>query len=145
MTINFYRNNSDLNVVSKSLSGTSSMSGTLKNDCSVTDPTIIVETANPSSWNYMYIPEFGRYYYITNMTSIHNGVWAISGHVDVLMSYASLIRSQSAILARSATTYNLYLDDDKFLVTSKRIYQTHVFPGAPPSGGGKFAIIVAGS
>lgn len=147
MTINFYYNNSDRNVVDKSLSSAYSTSAVLKDNTSVTDPVVLVNVSNPSRWNYMHIPEFGRYYFIMEITSVREGLWAITGHVDVLQSYANEIHSQSGVLARSESWYNLYLDDDKFLVTARRKATTLVFPGGPEGGtGGKtFAFIAAGS
>lgn len=147
MTVSFYYNNSDINVVDKSISLALSTSGTLKNDCSVTDPVILVEAYNISNVNYMHIPEFGRYYYITNIVSVRNGLWSVSGHVDVLMTYKGQIRSRSAILSRTADQNyaNLYLDDDRLSVTCRRDFQLIPFPNRDlTTGGASFVLTCAG-
>lgn len=146
MTCTFYVNSSDKNVVDKSLSTVATHNILLKEPTSILDPTLIVEMSNPSRVNYFYIPEFSRYYYITGISSIRNGVWAITGHVDVLMSYSSQIHSQSGVLARSQSVYNLYLDDDKFHVTSRRIHSTYSFkkPADLSGSAGTFVFVLAG-
>lgn len=145
MTIKFYRNWSDTRLVSKNIEEATTLNGTLRNRCSVTDPVFAVESADPPTVNYMYVPEFNRYYYITSIESINNGLWSISGHVDVLMSYANQIRAQKAVIARQQYKYNLYLDDDRLLVTCKRSFSTKAFPNTLPTGGKQICLILAGS
>lgn len=146
MTINVYRNASDKNVVDKSISEIGTLSGSLRDSCSVTDPTILIEGGNLSSINYFYIPDFNRYYYVVSVTSVRTGVWAITGHVDVLMSYRSQIRNLGAVISRTEDTgiANLYLPDDKLLVTSRRDFTLKTFPGRVATGGKQFVVTVAG-
>ena len=145
MTIKFYRNSSDTIVVSKNIQETATLTGTLRNRCSVTDPVFAVESSDFPTVNYMYVPEFNRYYYITSIESINNGLWSISGHVDVLMSYSNQIRTQKAVIARQQYNYNLYLDDDRMLVTCKRKFSTKAFPNKPQTGGKQICLVLAGS
>lgn len=81
-------------------------SGTLKQETSVIRPSVIIEASNLSVYNYMYISEFGRYYFITDIVSIKNGLWRISGVVDVLMSFKSAIESCPIILSNTEITAN---------------------------------------
>ena len=94
----------------------------------------------------MHIPEFGRYYYITNIVSVRTGLWAISGHVDVLYTYRNEIRSCGGIIYHRQNLYNLYLDDDKFLVNAQRMFTAHTFPNrlSDASSGPAFVLTVAG-
>lgn len=145
MTITFYQNFSETNRLDKNLSQVASLTGSLRGECSITDPAIAVEWEGaPSFVNYMYIPEFGRYYYITNITNIVNDLWVFEGHVDVLGTYKSSIRSLSGIINRQQNMYNLYLDDDKFLVNAPRKYWTKAFPGRVSTGADSFILTVAG-
>lgn len=89
------------NKLSKNFTNTVTFSGTLKQESSVINPTIIMEIENPSSFNYMYIPEFNRYYYIDDVVSIRNGLWRISGKVDVLNSFKNYIRSCPIIISNT--------------------------------------------
>lgn len=130
MTVTLYRNNSDPEVVKKLLTQIVQLTGTLREPTSILDPVLSLEAEVDiiSSCNYVYIAEFKRYYFITNVRSIRNGLWEIAMHVDVLMSHKVKLLRQNAIIARQENLYNLYLDDDKFLVDSQRIYTTLDFP-----------------
>lgn len=62
--------------------------------------------------NYMRIPEFGRYYFITAIVGASGNRVEVHGHVDVLMTYAEQIKRCSVIAARSTNKPNMYLHDD---------------------------------
>lgn len=131
MTIKFYNNLSDKVVVDKNITqlGTD-MTGTLRDDCSIVDPVIKVEGivgSNLASCNYAYISEFGRYYYITNIVC-SGKLFEVHMHVDVLMSYKSGIRSNSAVISRQENNYNLYLQDGVFKTYSQPHIQIAQFP-----------------
>ena len=82
----------------------------------------------PQNFNYAYIQEFNRYYYVGNITTLINGMWELDCRVDVLMSYRHKIRQLNAVIARQENLYNLYLEDNKLLTTSRRLYTTLAFP-----------------
>lgn len=113
-TIDLQRNNSDINVLNKDVTTLMSVSGVLKSRTSIINPTIVIEGSLPVNCNYMYISSFGRYYYVNDITSISNDLFEISGHVDVLKTYASQIRSSRGIIARQQSNWNLYIDDGVF-------------------------------
>lgn len=114
MTIVLYTNVSAANVVNKSLTQVESLEGTLREPTSILDPNIIIERSSPVGFNYFQIPEFNRYYYLTGVSSVHNGLIAISGHVDVLKTYSNEIGNMNAIVKRQENAYNLMLDDGIF-------------------------------
>lgn len=146
MTVFLYHNTSDNNRLDKSISGIGYFSGSLRSESSVLEPSILIKADNLSGANYMHIPDFGRYYYITDVISVRTGLWMIHGHVDVLMTYASSIRSCGAVLARSESEYNLYLDDDRFLINAQRQFVCKAFPNRAPevSEGSSFIVTIAG-
>lgn len=132
MNLVLYSNTSDNNVVSKSITQLKSMTGTLREACSVTDPIIKVEGLTASqlkSANYAYISDFGRYYYINNIVCVGK-LYELHMHVDVLMTYASGIRSQTAVISRqqNKSMYNLYLQDGVFKTYANPNYQIKQFP-----------------
>lgn len=114
MTVTLYTNSSAKNVVSKSISSVATLSGTLRESCDILDPEIMVERSSPTGFNYMHIAEFGRYYFITDVVVVQNNLLSIRGHVDVLMTYSSGIRSMKAVVRRQENNYNLMLDDGVF-------------------------------
>lgn len=123
--------------------------GTLRTGSSIIDPVIIVEANAPgfqaNDSNYIYVEEFGRYYYITNIISINYTLWELHCHVDVLMSYKEQIRAQIAIVARQEAQYNLMLDDGIFMCYQNPKIQTKLFSNATPFETQEFVLVVAGS
>ena len=71
MNINFYRTTDENNVVYKTLTNELAFQNcVLKEKSSVITPNIFVNTnTDICVYNYCYIPEFKRYYYITDIVS----------------------------------------------------------------------------
>lgn len=147
MIIRLYQNKSDKNHVDKSLTKLGDdITGTLRDDCSIINPVIKIENytgSNITQSNYAYIPEFGRYYYITNITFSGN-LYEISMHVDVLMTYKDSIRSNTAIVSRQENFYNLYLQDGVFKTNAFPHVEIRQFPAGFSKSEFNFIFTVAG-
>ena len=149
MTIILYRNFSENNRVDKNIEQVSEVSGTLRTSCSILSPSIRINTAIDISFvNYIYIVEWKRYYFVNDIISVRNNLWEFVCHVDVLSTYKNQILNLSAIIARQENLYNLYLDDDKFLINAQRITWTKAFPNRVTPGNAtnakSFIITIAG-
>lgn len=147
MEINLYENSSENYVVSKNIVMKQSMQNcVLKDNTSVENPVILVRnTSNISSYNYMYIPDFHRYYYIEEIVSVQNGLWELHGHVDVLQTYGNAIKQLQATCRRQENLYNVYLDDPEFKTYNNADISTKIFTGG--SGMSKnmnYILVVAG-
>ena len=131
MKITLYTNTSEKNKVDKTLTrlGSSAITGTLRNDCSVINPVIAFEGIDSYlvSANYAYIQEFGRYYFINNIVCKGNLI-ELHMHVDVLYTYRASIRACSAVVSRQQQLYNLYLQDGVFKTYADNHYQIKQFP-----------------
>lgn len=113
MTINLFQNESDTNVVSKTLTSKGTLTGTLREGCSIIDPVIKVEGISGSDLpyiNYAEVVEFGRYYYIKDIVLVGN-LYELHMHIDVLETYKDQLKPLKAIVARNEYNYNLYLQD----------------------------------
>lgn len=144
MTITLQVSTSPKNKLDKDVTDVASLSGTLKTSTSVINPTIIIE-GNLSQYtnvNYMTIPDFGRSYFITNITSITSNLFEIAAHVDVLSSFATEIRANKAIVHRQETKWNLYLNDGSFKVYQNPMVLTKAFPSGFTTQ--EFVLAVAG-
>lgn len=144
-TIDLMVNHSEMNRVTKDTSTIISVAGELKQETSIIDPVILFagSLSSLANCNYMYIASFNRYYFVTNIKSIRNGLIEISGHVDVLSSYASEIKSCIGIIERQANDWNLYLNDGTFKVYQNSLVVTKNFPSG--FSGLEFVLAVAGS
>lgn len=116
-----YHNNAEQNRLDKTnfLESVSTLNGYLRDKTSITNPSIIIEMSEFPTFNYVYLPKFNRYYYVTNILSIATNLWQIDMHVDVLMSYKDKILLQSAIIERNEYEWNPYLIDSSLPVSKE--------------------------
>ena len=128
MTITLMNNTSPANYLTKSVTTVDSYTGTLREPSSIIEPVFTIERASPTGFNYVQIPEFNRYYYVTGVSVEQNGLVAIACHVDVLMSYAAQIRNFKAIIKRQENQFNLYMDDGIFKSYQNSKHKVIKFP-----------------
>lgn len=135
--LNIYTTSSEKTALDKELSNQVSLTGNLRNESNVINPSIEIEASAETiaTKNYFEVTEFGRKYFITEITALGYDRCVITGHVDVLSTYKNQIRTNEAVIARSETRYNLFIDDGLFKADSRTIIQTKKF-----SDGGAFTI-----
>lgn len=120
------------------------LTGTLRGESSVINPSFQIETTNPSSYNYCYIQEFGRYYFITDITSVRNGLWRIDCSVDVLMSFRTQILNLDVIISDATNeNTNLYFSGDVWATTVKTKTDVLNFPNGLLDDG-EYILITSG-
>lgn len=115
MTIKLYHNDSDKRTVNKTLTNEGALTGAvIIDDTTILEPRLKVRDNGiiAVQYNYCYIADFKRYYYITNIT-VSNGYILIDCKVDVLMSYANEIRACTGVIARQENVWSGYLDDSE--------------------------------
>lgn len=149
-TVKYGRMTSPTNAVNKEVQWlTPDLTGILRDQSSLIDPVIMIQASAPgfhaNDVNYLYVEDFGRYYYITNIISVNETLWEIHCHVDVLMSYKEDILEQTAIVARQEGKYNMYLDDGIFMTYQNPKVQLKTFSNPTPFETQEFVLIVAGS
>lgn len=145
MVIDLYINSSENNRVSKVLSDKFELTGTLRGETNVINPEILIEHTNPTGYNYAYIPEFNRYYFINEFTAVRNGLWRVRLAVDVLETYKTQIKQMPAIIDKQQNkgNSNLYLNDGSYVIDS-RSYNTILNFSGGFNDGGEFILITAG-
>ena len=144
MKITLYTNNSEKNKLEKNLANAKEFSGNLREESSIVNPSILIQTENPSSFNYAYIPEFKRYYFITDAISVRTNIWRISLHCDVLMSFKDSIKSTSIILSDTETTGQTnYMSGEQWARNVKDTTEIVNFPKALPVKG-EYILITSG-
>lgn len=129
--IRLMTNNSADNVADKDFTTIDTITGTLKNETSITAPSILIEYEGAlQDVNYFYIPQFQRYYFATDIKSIRGNIWEISGVCDVLATAWILgnLKQCEAITRKQETLNNLLLNDGTFKVYQDPIITTELFP-----------------
>ena len=144
MEIHLYVNSSEKNQLGKTLGSEIVLTGNLRDEASVTNPVILIQADNVSGYNYAYVKEFNRYYFIRNMVSVRTGLWRIELSVDVLESYKTEIKKLSVILRDTETTgATNYLSGDVWKTNVKETTNIINFSGGL-SDTGEFILITAG-
>lgn len=143
MNISFYTVSSEPNRITKTLGTATAYSGTLREGCSIIDPILMIESATVPG-NYCYIPDFSRYYFVKNIVAQRKNLWAVSCHVDVLMSWDWEIEHIPVIIDRTENTgKNPYIASDVYKRTVKDMTQIITFPSGL-SETGEYILITAG-
>lgn len=144
--IRLMTNNSADNVAEKNFTTVDTLTGTLRNETSITNPTVRIEYSGAlQNVNYFYIPQFQRYYFVTDIRSIRTDIWEISGRCDVLTTAWNLddLKKCKGITKKQENQWNLNLNDGSFKVYQNPIVTTHKFPTGFTTQ--SFILAVAGS
>lgn len=131
MNLVCYNNNSPKNKVTKDLTELFTLTGKLREGTSMVNPTIIVEKTIPPLFNYCYIPDFYRYYFVESINNINNKLWSISLHCDVLSTYWNNIKTCDCIVSRNEFKRINDLRDDEIWTTADSLYSVIQFPNTP--------------
>ena len=88
---------------------------TIKNGSSIITPTFLVAG---ESFDYNYCSFNGRYYWITDITSVRNELWEVKCRVDVLASWKNEILNSKGFVKYSSSDNNQNIKDGRNVVTS---------------------------
>lgn len=148
LSVTFQKCTSPVNKLTKSFaSGTESFNVVLKENTDIFKPTFVIQTS-ANLWLYNYIDassSFGRKYFITDIRSIGNDRYEVDAKTDVLSTWASEIKSNSAVIKRQENVFNLYLDDPEFHVLNYERIQTLQFPANNFNKSLYYVLVVNGS
>lgn len=117
-------------------------------DFNIIEPRIPLQigaAANPTSYNYMQISSFSRYYWIQRW-AFEGGLWVAYCRVDALASWKSQIGGLSAYVLRSAAAYNGNIRDGLYPVkspTSSKIFLSDPWESTYPNQ--KYVIGIVGN
>lgn len=147
MNIKLCSSTSEIVAINKDISIIDDVSATIKGALSVENPVLILQYKSDiqPNVNYVYIPEYNRYYFVTDIINLTGGRYEIHCKVDVLMSFKDNILNLSCIVDKQSSkdNANMYLDDGSFVVQSKEFVDTINFPRGF-NDNGEFILITAG-
>lgn len=127
-SVQLYKNSSNPNVLNKSISLQATVTCEFKAPMDRERPTIYISATDAyDGVNYVYIPEFGRYYF-ANCIGGTSQTLTFECLSDPLMSFKSGILSSPAVIARNPWHYDKYIHDDKLPVESRVIKSVINFP-----------------
>lgn len=108
--IKLYKNTSDNNVIDKILTNEKLITGISRTEINTLQPIINVSNFSVNNYNYCYIEELKRYYFITRFIINSDSTINIHGRVDVLMTYSADIKASSGLITKQRE-YNPYYGD----------------------------------
>lgn len=133
MLITLYRVEDDPRVVNKTLSSEHlDINATCTDAKDILNPEFVINLAAQVSanYNYMYIPEFHRYYFITDIAYDTAQNLVLSAHVDVLKSYAGSIPSIKGMITRSSNANGEMTDGT--LPINENVKTLHIYSSSRP-------------
>ena len=103
MTVIFYKYDGIKNKINKTLSNGIVINNVIiRNDFDITDFELLIKDTNfNSEYNYCYIQDLGRYYFIESIERMNGTIYKIRVTVDVLKSFSSQIENINAIIIKS--------------------------------------------
>lgn len=143
MNVTLYKTTDPVNVLSKTLTDAVTKTGTLKENCNVLNPSILFGF-NPIAYNYAYIADFGRYYFVGKPINEGAALWRVDLTVDPLMSWKDGIKASPCIAAKSSSAYNLYLNDPNYKCYQDDIILMQNFPSGFEDLSSHFVLTIFG-
>lgn len=145
MEIKLFKTLSPRKKLVKELTDGITLTGTLRGQASVMSPSLQIQDIAVIGYNYCYIPDFGRYYYINDINALRANLFELSLGIDVLMTYAEAIRNNAAIIDKVQPQKGAmpYINDGSYVNTNK-MYQTVINFSNGFNDAGEFILITAG-
>lgn len=116
---------------------------TFKENTSILNPSLKLRLSSKPDYNYFKFDN--RFYWITDIISLNNNMWQITGRVDVLATFRSHIKNTSAFVLYDSTA-NTQLPDTRLAVKTdcEAFTSTAEMPWSFSSGIGTYCIAVTG-
>ena len=115
MTVIFYKYNDIKNKINKTLSGGLTVNDVIMhNDFDITSFELLIKNSDfNSEYNYCYIQDLGRYYFIDSVEKMNGTIYKIRVSVDVLKSFSTQIENINAVITKSENPDDNFVDCEK--------------------------------
>lgn len=115
MTVIFYKYNDIKNKINKTLeNGLTVNDVIMHNDFDITAFELLIKNSNfNSEYNYCYIQDLGRYYFIESVEKMNGTIYKIRVSVDVLKSFSTQIENINAVITKSENPDDNFVDCEK--------------------------------
>lgn len=151
MNVTFYTISKRRNSTKQPTGSGASYTCLLKEATTTSRPQIAIKwdgsSGSPAAYNYAYISEFGRYYWVNSWAYVDRQ-WIASCSVDVLATYKTDIGNSSKYVLRAYSAFDAYAPDNKYMPLEPPLVQTFAMPGfawATSFDYGRFVIGVIGA
>ena len=137
MNVNFYNYTGANNVINKNLGNPTLLECNMEVATTQINPVVRVTFSDdnaPSTLDFNYCvvtlgnTDYPYFIDLNNVINIGKGVFNVPMTLDLLEFYKSEILDSTAIIERSASTYNMYLRDDMYMAYGYPLVGCKVFP-----------------
>lgn len=143
VNVTFYTFSKKINSTAQPARGTN-VACNLKGSTTIISPSIEVQIQNPTMYNYCYIADFNRYYYIGDW-AYFRGVWTCNCNIDVLATYRAQIGTSNMYVLRAAADYDGNIIDSFYpMRTSPTFARTPIITDETWYGGFNYGTYVIG-
>lgn len=144
ITVNFSSGSKRENST-KQLSMDSSHSCNFKNGCSMLNPTLLLELHDNNFPNYTAFKIGNRYYHVTNINSVRNNIFEVTGKIDALATYKSQILASTQYVCYSSVASSQWLADTRIpVLKNEQTAKTSTALGIVSENLGTYIISVVG-
>lgn len=128
MTVTLFNNSSDKRQLNKNITEIKTIAAISKGDINIISPTIIINYFNNVDFNYCYISDFKRYYFVNSITLLQGQRVQIELKIDVLMTYKEEIKNLTVNVLRYENIEPTFLTDSRIPLFSDTIQKVIEFP-----------------
>lgn len=108
MIIKLFNTTDSNNTIGKTLTDEQTFDITFKDTFDIINPIVMLKSDVPIIKNYAYIPEFGRYYFITSIQIQPNKIYKLYLECDVLESFKNDILASRGLVTRAGEGNQFY-------------------------------------
>ena len=127
MNVILYNNKSDKRQLVKNIAEIKTILATAKGDINIISPTLIIQNFS-TDFNYCYISDFDRYYFVKSITLLTGQRIQIDLTVDVLMTYKEEIKNLTVNVLRYENIEPTFLTDSRIPLLSDTVQKVIEFP-----------------
>lgn len=111
MLMKLYTTKTPNNTIGKVLENETEYNIKFKSKADRTKPVVVLMSETMIDFNYAYIPDFNRYYFVESIEVTPNKIYNISLRCDVLESFKNDILKSSGFVNQQTTTNKYYNSD----------------------------------
>lgn len=116
----------------------------LKAPCTLRNPVFALQGIPNFDGNYLYVPDWERYYYVDSIEFTNSNIVTLSCSIDVLATYKTSILSTNAYVVRSSVKRDSSITDSFYVSKTGKNYLENNFQFIDPSLSGMYVVGIVG-
>ena len=105
----------------------------LYGEFSIMNPTFIIRNFDILTYNYIYVKQWGRFYFIEDIV-LDGSRCLVKCHIDVLETYSIYIKAMKLLVERSQNVNNGFIVDEQAPVNANRVISKTILTDLIPKG-----------